>query len=56
MAGRQGLRTEAVGGLALSVVLPALRWSSRGQRRPLSSSPGRSLWLEPGKPPRNPDG
>lgn len=56
MAGRQGLRTEAACGLALSVVLPALHWSSKGQRRPLSPSLGRSLWLTPGKPPWKPDG
>lgn len=56
MAGRQGLRTEVACGLALSVVLPSLRWSSKGQRRPLSPSPGRSLWLTPRKPPWKPDG
>lgn len=56
MAGRQGLRTETACGLALSVVLATLRSSTRGQRRPLPSSPRRSRWLTPGKQPWKPDG
>lgn len=56
MAGKQGLRTETACGLVLSMVLPVLRSSTRGQRRPLPSSPRRSRWLTPGKQPWKPDG
>lgn len=55
MAGRLGLRIETACGLALSMVLPALRSSTRGQRRPLPSSPRRSRGLTPGKQPWKPD-
>lgn len=56
MTGRQGLRIETACGLALSMVLPVLRSSIRGQLRPLPSSPRRSRWLTPGKQPWKPDG